>query len=46
VIHRLQSEYAGKCAELHIYGIPTGFISSLGLDFDTALYGAIARDER
>ncbi len=32
-------------AELHIEGISTGFISSLGLKFVTALYEAIADDE-
>ena len=29
-------------AELHISGITTGFISSLGIDFVRVLYGAIA----
>jgi len=31
-------------ARLHIQGIPTGFISSLGLPFVTAVYGAVADD--
>lgn len=35
-------EHAGAVAELHISGIKTGFISSLGIDFVTALYEAIA----
>jgi len=35
-------EHARAVAELHISGIHTGFISSLGLDFVTALYEAIA----
>lgn len=40
--------YAAFCldvARLHIEGIPTGFISSLGLGFVTALYEAIAEDK-
>lgn len=32
-------------AALHIEGIKTGFISSLGIDFVTALYEAIAKDK-
>jgi GNAT superfamily N-acetyltransferase len=35
---------AQQVARLHIQGIPTGFISSLGGDFVTALYEAIAQD--
>ena len=38
----LVQEHAEAVAELHIAGIPSGFISSLGLDFVTALYEAIA----
>jgi ribosomal protein S18 acetylase RimI-like enzyme len=45
VIHSLQSKYAGKCAVLHIQGIPTGFISSLGQEFVAALYEVIAEDK-
>jgi ribosomal protein S18 acetylase RimI-like enzyme len=45
MIHSLQSKYAGKCAVLHIQGIPTGFISSLGQEFVAALYEAIAEDK-
>jgi ribosomal protein S18 acetylase RimI-like enzyme len=40
-----QKQYAGDVAELHISGIATGFISSLGMDFVTVLYEAIAEDE-
>jgi GNAT superfamily N-acetyltransferase len=38
----LDRQHAGAVAELHIAGIPTGFISSLGPAFVTALYEAIA----
>lgn len=41
-LHRL---YAHQVALLHMQGIPTGFISSLGLDFVTALYEAIAESK-
>jgi hypothetical protein len=34
--------HSSKIARLHISGNSTGFISSLGLDFVTALYEAIA----
>ncbi len=37
----LGAEHAQDVAKLHIDGISTGFISSLGLDFVTALYKAI-----
>jgi ribosomal protein S18 acetylase RimI-like enzyme len=40
-----KAEHAGQVAMLHIEGIKTGFISSLGLDFVTALYEAIAESE-
>ena len=36
--------YASAVARLHIDGIPTGFISSLGLKFVSALYEVIAKD--
>ncbi|MCK5226476.1 MAG: GNAT family N-acetyltransferase [Planctomycetes bacterium] len=36
---------ASSVAALHIDGINTGFISSLGIDFVTALYEAIAEDK-
>lgn len=45
MFHSLQSKYAGKCAELHIQGIPTGFISSLGQEFVAELYEAVAEDK-
>ena len=41
-ITALLPEHARAVAELHISGIKTGFISSLGLDFVTALYETIA----
>jgi ribosomal protein S18 acetylase RimI-like enzyme len=41
-ITSLLPEHAGTVAELHISGIKTGFISSLGVDFVTALYETIA----
>ncbi len=41
-IKSLTAEHARQAAQLHITGIPTGFISSLGIDFVTALYKAIA----
>ena len=44
-IIELLPEYASQTAELHICGISTGFISSLGIDFVTALYEAIAESE-
>jgi ribosomal protein S18 acetylase RimI-like enzyme len=44
-IRILGSEHARQVAELHIEGINTGFISSLGVNFVTALYDAIAQSE-
>ncbi len=41
-IVKLLPEHAEEVAKLHISGIPTGFICSYGIDFVTALYGAIA----
>lgn len=38
-------EKAADIARLHIEGIKTGFISSLGIDFVTALYEAIAESD-
>jgi hypothetical protein len=38
----LLPEHAEQVAKLHISGIATGFISSLGMDFVKALYCAIA----
>lgn len=37
--------HAGQVAELHIRCISTGFISSLGIDFVTSLYEAIAQSK-
>lgn len=39
----LRAEHAHDVAALHIQGINTGFISSLGINFVTALYEAIAQ---
>lgn len=44
-IRELLPEDARQVAELHITGIRTGFISSLGIDFVTAVYEAIATSE-
>lgn len=44
-IVRLLPERAREVAELHVSGINTGFISSLGVDFVTALYRAVAQSE-
>ena len=41
----LKTEHARQIAKLHIEGINRGFISSLGIDFVTALYEAIAENE-
>jgi ribosomal protein S18 acetylase RimI-like enzyme len=41
----LEVKHCFAIAKLHIQGIPTGFISSLGIDFVTALYEAIAQSE-
>ncbi|MHC4693943.1 MAG: GNAT family N-acetyltransferase [Planctomycetota bacterium] len=39
----LAHEHAREIARLHVSGISTGFISSLGIDFVTSLYEAIAQ---
>ena len=44
-IVKLSPEHAHEVARLHISGIHTGFISSLGIDFVTFLYEAIAESE-
>lgn len=44
-IQGITSNYAEEIASLHIRGISTGFISSLGENFVTSLYEAIAKDE-
>ncbi|HBR18956.1 MAG: hypothetical protein A2Y13_11545 [Planctomycetes bacterium GWC2_45_44] len=41
----LNKHYLFQAALLHIQGIPTGFISSLGQEFVAALYEAIAEDK-
>lgn len=44
-IEYLTEAYSFQTAHLHIQGISTGFISSLGIDFVTALYEAIAKSK-
>jgi ribosomal protein S18 acetylase RimI-like enzyme len=44
IVSHLKSSQASQAAALHISGISTGFISSLGHDFVAALYEAIAED--
>jgi len=44
-ILKLQTEHAEEVARLHIEGISTGFISSLGIPFVKALYESIATSE-
>jgi len=46
IIERLTNTQVPSIAELHIEGITTGFISSLGDDFVSYLYQAIAQDKR
>ena len=41
----LQIEQTRQVAALHIQGINTGFISSMGIDFVTALYEAITQSK-
>lgn len=43
--YQLEVVHTGLIAQLHIQGISTGFISSLGIDFVTALYKATAKDK-
>ena len=43
IITDIKQEHARDIATLNIQGISTGFISSLGIDFVTALYEAIAK---
>lgn len=45
MITRFKEEHARAVAELHVTGISSGFISSLGVDFVTLLYMAIARSD-
>jgi len=45
LIRELSIKDANAVAALHISGISTGFISSLGQDFVAALYEAIAESE-
>lgn len=44
-INELERQHANHVAQLHISGIQSGFISSLGHDFVSGLYEAIAEDE-
>ena len=45
MITNFQKQYASQVAGLHISGISTGFISSLGMGFVAALYEMIADDQ-
>jgi len=45
MITNLQKKYASQVAQLHVDGIPSDFISSLGVGFVKALYEAIANAE-
>ncbi|MBN1844584.1 MAG: GNAT family N-acetyltransferase [Sedimentisphaerales bacterium] len=45
-VETLRTEHAAEAARLHREGIPTGFLSSLGQAFLTALYEALAESER
>ena len=44
-IEFFKPEHAAQVAQLHITGIKTGFISSLGNDFVTSLYKAMSASE-
>ncbi len=44
-IIKLNRSHSRGIAKLHIEGIRTGFISSLGQEFVTALYEAVAEDK-
>lgn len=44
-IMKLSPEHVAQVAELHVSGISTGFISSLGVDFVTSLYEAVAQSQ-
>ncbi len=44
-IEIFKPEHAAQVAQLHIDGIKTGFISSLGIDFMTTLYDSISASE-
>ena len=44
-IQQIKKSLGHQIADLHIQGIPTGFISSLGQGFVAALYEAIAEDD-
>jgi len=45
-IKPLKVKHCSVAGRFHIQEIKTGFISSLGIDFVTALYRAIAKDEK
>jgi hypothetical protein len=44
-INTLDNPNSPSVAQLHITGIPTGFISSLGVGFVAELYSAISDDQ-
>jgi len=45
-IESFQKKFCTDIAALHVRGIPTGFISSLDLNFVTALYHALTQSNR
>ena len=45
-VESFQKKFCADIADLHVRGIPTGFISSLDLDFVTALYHALTQSDR
>jgi len=44
-VESFQKKFCADIADLHVRGIPTGFISSLDLDFVTALYYALTQSK-
>ena len=45
-IVEMKTGYAPEIAKLHIWGVSTAFISSVGIDFIAALYGSVAQRKR
>lgn len=45
IITDIKQDHTAQIAKLHMQGISTGFISSLGIDFVTALYEVIAQSK-
>ena len=46
IIEKMKKSDAARLVRLHIEGISTGLISSLGLEFVTALYEILAQRDR